>query len=155
MDGATREFNKRFTSNPFGFPCGVCDRLWFHNDLKLINGREEDTLRTINIDLDGLKACQTCRNSLKKGKIPTLAVSNGFSYPKFPSDVSLPPLDPITERLISPRLPFMQIRRLRFASGSYGIIGQVINVPVDVDQMVCSLPRQLEDERAFNVSINI
>lgn len=40
-----------------------------------------------------------------------------------------------------------------YIPGSYGIIGQVINVPVDVDQMVKELPRQLDDDRAFNVSI--
>ena len=46
----------------------------------------------------------------------------------------------------------MQIRRLRY-DGSYGIIGQVINVPVDVDTMVQQLPRQLDDDQAFNVNI--
>ncbi|XP_062714004.1 uncharacterized protein LOC134290817 [Aedes albopictus] len=38
-------------------------------------------------------------------------------------------------------------------SGSYTIIGQVINVPVDVDEMVRALPRELEDDYAFNVCI--
>lgn len=37
--------------------------------------------------------------------------------------------------------------------GSLAIIGQVINVPVDVAQMVNELPRQLDDDYAFNVSI--
>lgn len=40
-----------------------------------------------------------------------------------------------------------------YITGSYGIIGQIINVPVDVDQMVKDLPRQLDEDRAFNVSI--
>nr|XP_029708127.1 uncharacterized protein LOC115254659 [Aedes albopictus] len=70
---------------------------------------------------------------VRRGTVPTLSSSNGFKYPPYPP--SLPPLDPISERLISPRLPFMQIRRLRQAQGSYTIIGQVINVPVDVDEM--------------------
>ncbi|XP_029708282.2 uncharacterized protein LOC109400233 [Aedes albopictus] len=106
-----------------------------------------------NLETTGLSACVTCRTSLKHGKVPLLAVSNGFQFPEYPSNPHLPPLDPISERFISPRLPFMQIRRLRFAAGSYGIIGQVINVPVDVDQMVRELPRQLDDDRAINVSI--
>ncbi|XP_052565864.1 uncharacterized protein LOC120424652 [Culex pipiens pallens] len=37
--------------------------------------------------------------------------------------------------------------------GSYTIIGQIINVPVDVNEMVRMLPRQLEDDYAFNVCI--
>ena len=37
--------------------------------------------------------------------------------------------------------------------GSKGIIGPVINVPNDVDKTVNSLPRQLDDDHAFNVHI--
>ncbi|GFT19400.1 helitron_like_N domain-containing protein [Trichonephila clavipes] len=54
--------------------------------------------------------------------------------------------------LVSPRLPFMRIRRLRY-DGSYGIIGQVINVLVDVGTMLQHLPRPLDDDQAFNVNI--
>ena len=78
---------------------------------------EAEVMCNIDVDIRGLSACQTCRMSLKRGKIPTLAVANGFSYPDYPSHPCLPPLDPITERLISPRLPFMQTRRLRHAAG--------------------------------------
>lgn len=46
----------------------------------------------------------------------------------------------------------MQIRRLR-REGSYAIIGQIINVPVDVNTMITSLPRRLDDDQAFNVNI--
>ncbi|XP_024883667.1 trichohyalin-like [Temnothorax curvispinosus] len=72
--------------------------------------------------------------SLSSGKIPPLSKSNDYKYPDHPPN--LLPLDPITERLISPRLPFMQIRRLRYETGTYKIIGQVINVLVEVDNMV-------------------
>nr|XP_029713677.1 uncharacterized protein LOC109418586 [Aedes albopictus] len=153
LEGATNEFKKRFVNNRFGFPCGVCDRLWFSNDLKHLSNAEAVVLAGTNLETTGLSACVTCRTSLKHGKVPLLSVSNGFKFPDYPSDPPLPPLDPISERFISPRLPFMQIRRLRFAAGSYGIIGQVINVPVDVDQMVKELPRQLDDDRAINVCI--
>ena len=47
----------------------------------------------------------------------------------------------------------MQIRRLRHVWGSKGIIGPVINVPNDVDKTVNSLPRQMDDDYAFNVHI--
>ncbi|XP_062713846.1 uncharacterized protein LOC134290684 [Aedes albopictus] len=153
FDKADREFHKRFTENEFGIPCSVCDRLWFINDLKSITeaaGRvliEGNHFESVN----EFKVCQTCRSSLQRGAVPNLSTSNGFKYPPYP--LGLPPLDPISERLISPRLPFMQIRRLRQAQGSYTIIGQVINVPVDVDEMVRALPRELEDDYAFNVCI--
>lgn len=97
----------------------MCDRLWFTGDLKQIT--EADAvllLKTGYFDsVDGFSACHTCRSNLKQGKIPTLSKSKGFTYPKYPT--GLPPLDPITERLISPRLPFIQIHRLRHATGVY------------------------------------
>ena len=70
-------------------------------------------LRTEFFDpnLAEFNVCNTCRRLLKSKKIPPLAKSNGFRYP--PKPRGLPALDPISERLISPRLPFMQIRRLR------------------------------------------
>ncbi|UYV71077.1 hypothetical protein LAZ67_8001639 [Cordylochernes scorpioides] len=96
--------------------------LWFKNDLKTITALQlkviSDWYVKENRQLrkeDYTKSCNTCRQSLNK---------------------RLPPLDPISERLVSPRLPFMQVRRLRH-DFSYGIIGQVINVPVNVQDMIC------------------
>ncbi|GFX61802.1 uncharacterized protein TNCV_1383001 [Trichonephila clavipes] len=63
----------------------------------------------------------TCSKSIDANKIPTLSRSNGFRYP--PKRSGLPLLHSISIRLISPRLPFMQIRRLRY-EGNYGIVGQ-------------------------------
>jgi hypothetical protein len=47
----------------------------------------------------------------------------------------------------------MQIRRLGHQMGGFGILGQVINVPVDVNNMVTLLPRELDDYFSFNVHI--
>ncbi|KAL9705431.1 hypothetical protein quinque_008949 [Culex quinquefasciatus] len=146
-------FHKKFTDNKLGDYCNVCERIWFSNDLRPITSDGGRVLVEAGHfeSVAGFKVCQTCHNSLRNGKVPTLSTSNGFTYPEKPAN--LPPLDPITERLIAPRLPFMQIRRLSHARGSYTIIGQIINVPVDVNEMVRMLPRQLEDDYAFNVCI--
>ncbi|XP_053698655.1 uncharacterized protein LOC128745602 [Sabethes cyaneus] len=55
-------------------------------------------------------------------------------------------------------LPIRKYRRVYRRSillqkGSYSIVGQVINCPVDVGEMLRSLPRQLDDDQAFNVFI--
>jgi hypothetical protein len=83
------------------------------------------------------KLCNNCYKVCKTSNIPPMGRSNGYAYP--PKPTHFPKLDPLTERLVSSRIPYMQMRRLR-REGSYGIIGQVINVPVDVDTMVRSLP---------------
>lgn len=117
FDRANREFNKRFVENTFGAVCDVCDRLWFINDLKpLTPAGAEVLIESASFEsVEGFSVCQTCRTNLKRGRVPALSKSNGFTFPNKPS--GLPALDVVTERLISPRLPFMQIRRLRFASG--------------------------------------
>ena len=48
-DNAHEEFKKKFTNNTFGHSCSVCDRLWFKIDLKNINARHEEILRTITV----------------------------------------------------------------------------------------------------------
>lgn len=58
-----------------------------------------------------------------------------------------------TERFISPRLPFLQIRRLRHACGQYAACGQIINVPIEIDTMVQNLPRDADDDLCINVNI--
>ncbi|GFX16167.1 transposable element Tcb1 transposase [Trichonephila clavipes] len=69
------------------------------------------------------------------------------------SQHSLPAPTFVTERLISPRIPFMQIRRLRHVLGQFGIYGQVINVPIEVNTMVNSLPRNIDDDHSITVHI--
>jgi hypothetical protein len=103
-------------------------------------------------NLAQFSVCNTCRRSLYSKKIPPLAKTHGFQYP--PNPHGFPNLDPISERLISPRLPFMQISSLRH-EGSYNIVGEVINTPVDVNNMVRQLPQQLNDDHAFNVQFKL
>ncbi|KAL1374276.1 hypothetical protein pipiens_018175, partial [Culex pipiens pipiens] len=98
-------FHKKFTDNKLGDYCNVCERIWFSNDLRSITSDGGRVLVEAGHfeSVAGFKVCQTCHNSLRNGKVPTLSTSNGFTYPEKPAN--LPPLDPITERLIAPRLP--------------------------------------------------
>ncbi|GFW92880.1 uncharacterized protein TNCV_3495131 [Trichonephila clavipes] len=93
-----------------------------------LHAKELFSAEFLDVDFKTASVCATCHLAFK---IPTLSKSNGFKYPSNPSH--LPELDFISERLISPRLPFMTIRRLRHENGQYGILGQVINESVSVD----------------------
>lgn len=126
--------------------------MWFQRDLKPVSRLTADFLAGHFQDRNVLafQLCSTCSNDCRKKNIPAMSTTSGYAYPPKPFD--LPMLDPISERLISPRIAFMQIHRLR-REGSYGMIGQVINVPVDVDTMVRCLPRSLDDDYAFNVNL--
>jgi hypothetical protein len=74
------------------------------------------------MDVAQFKARVTCIVTLHSDQVPSLSSSNGFTYPLHPT--YWPPLDCISARLVAPRLPFMQIRRLRHQMGGYGIVGQ-------------------------------
>lgn len=95
--------------------------------------------------------CFNCCTFLRRKQIPSLATFNGYFYPEIPKD--LPDLCRLSERLISPRIPFMQIRHIRYFAGSRRLIGQIVNVPVDVNNMVMALPRHLDDDFTFNVCL--
>ena len=46
----------------------------------------------------------------------------------------------------------MKLRRLQHDTGAKAIVGEIVNVPVDVGDMICRLPRNLDD-CAINVHI--
>ncbi|GFX39884.1 uncharacterized protein TNCV_2646471 [Trichonephila clavipes] len=141
-----------FVNNSFGHKCDVCDRLRFVHSLKLTKEKHLPLLNNTFPEelMSDIKLFATCKNSLNSDKVPTLSRWNGIIYP--PKQHGLPAFYPISARLVLSRLSFMQMRRLRY-DGSYAFIGQVINVPVDVDTMVQQLLRQLDDGQAFNVNI--
>jgi hypothetical protein len=120
-------------------------------DLKQIKEKHISVLAPEFSDMDvaQLKACVTYGAALDRDQVPSLSSSNGFTYPPYPTH--WPPLDCISERLMVPALPFMETRRSRYQTGGYGIVGQVITVLVDVNDMVTALPRQLGDDYSFNV----
>ena len=79
--------------------------------------------------------------SLKAGKIPCCATANKMTFPEKP--------DPLKERLVSPRIPFMQVQEL--PSGSQlSIHGSVVNVPADVNSTVTVLPRPVNESNYSN-----
>jgi hypothetical protein len=102
-------------------------------------------------NVDQFKASVTCTATLDRDQVSILSITNGFTYPPYRAHSHL--LDCISERLVAPRLPFMQIRRLRHQMGGYGIVEQVSNVSVVVNNMVMILPRQLDDDYSFNIHL--
>ncbi|XP_075744754.1 uncharacterized protein LOC142803514 [Rhipicephalus microplus] len=165
-EGADARFKRDFLDVSFGHSCGVCDRLWFSNSLVTISSIKNDQARGNAIAVlrrefpadDGgsssggdYNVCSSCKNSLVAGKVPLKSVSYGYTYPPKPDH--LPPLNPVEERLIAPRLLFMSIRRLTHGSGQYRIKGQVVNVPINVPNTVQCLPRNVPDDVAIDVHL--
>ncbi|XP_077528147.1 uncharacterized protein LOC144139759 [Haemaphysalis longicornis] len=173
-------FKRDFEDRSFGHSCDVCDRLWFDNNLTVVGkvrnkstrlnalrvlwnefGRKKGESKCVAGEVDAsdprlapfgaYKACASCRDSLVCGRVPAMSKSHGYVYP--PRPAHLPDLNPVEERLISPRLPFMSIRRLTRGNGQFGIKGQVVNVPIDVPSVVECLPRTVPEDVAIDVHV--
>jgi len=72
-----------------------------------------------------------------------------MGFPEKPKELQLYPLE---ERLISLRIPFMQIRQLT-REEQISINGNVVNVPVDIQPTINSLPRTLEQSGTIAVKL--
>ena len=64
----------------------------------------------------------------------------------------LPELElyPLEERLVAPRIPFMQFRQLQ-CGGQQSVIGNMVNVPNDIAPMVNTLPRHMNDTDTITI----
>jgi len=72
-----------------------------------------------------------------------------MSFPEKPELLNLTPLE---ERLISPRIPFMQIRELP-RGGLLSIHGNIVNVPSDVNSTVHCLPRPINESQTIPIKL--
>ena len=78
---------------------------------------------------------------MKLGKIPKLCLGNGLHFPTFPEE--LQGLTQLEQRLVSARIPFMQLRELR-PTTQLGIRGNIVNVPIEIENSVDMLPREFD-----------
>lgn len=95
--------------------------------------------------------CSTCKASIKKNKVPTIALKNGFY---FPSKVAcIDQLTRLEERLVSPRHVFQSIWSHNGVRGQYKTKGGIVNVPVNVDTSVSCLPRNFDSTGIIHISL--
>ncbi|CAF4080432.1 unnamed protein product, partial [Adineta steineri] len=130
--------------------CSCCGGLWFAYSIReyTVEMLTKKGLKKEFIDKvcylkhEIIELCATCRKDIMSNKIPNLALSNGLAFYEIPDCLKI--LTELEERLISPRIPFMVIRTLGF-SKQFGLKGNLVNVPMNVDTNVSILPRSFSD----------
>ena len=151
-------FHKNISVGP-EYICTCCDQLWYKSSVTQCNASlyESCSREILTLCLTGLKSvdntewiCSTCHSNLKAGKLPTCAKANKMTFPEKP-DV-LKDLTLLEERLISPRIPFMQVRELP-RGGQLSIHGNVVNVPADVNSTVSVLPRPINESQTIPIKL--
>lgn len=96
--------------------------------------------------------CSTCAKYITQGNVPRLAIVNGLVFPDIPE--VLKQLTPMEERLVSPRHVFLKIVRKGQGLGfQHGLVGNVINVPVQINNIVSALPRSTNDDNVITVEL--
>ena len=157
IESSVQIFKSAISQGPT-YVCSSCHQVWFKGSVQKASSLPTNVLQNPVVQqcLTGYKSvdndewlCITCTASLKCGKIPKLSKQNKMAFPDKPSVLNLHPLE---ERLISLRIPFMQIRQLP-RGGQLSIKGNVVNVPVDVSPTVNALPRTLDDSATVSVKL--
>ena len=142
---AVNKFNEAICSGP-SYVCSSCHQTWFKQSVKdvaslnkiILNMQLVKECLTGHISVANCEwICNTCLSNIKQGKIPKLSVRNGMKFPTKPPELHLNNLE---ERLISLRIPFMQIRALN-SGGQFSLKGSVVNVPADIEPTIQALPR--------------
>ena len=148
-----KQFHSSIAVGPL-FVCTCCHQTWFRKGvcmLKNINLPTSSSLYCTKFTSvnDEEWICHTCMGAIRDGKVPKLSAANGMKWPEKPPELDLHQLE---ERLISLRIPFMQIRELP-RGGQYSLKGNVINVPVDIQPTVSCLPRPMDEN--FTIAVQL
>ena len=158
IDKTIKLFHKSISAGP-EYTCTCCDQLWYKSSVTKCNPSlyQSCSKEILDLCLTGLKSidntewiCGTCHSNLKDGKLPPCVKANKMTFPDKP-DV-LKDLTPLEERLISPRIPFMQVRELP-SGGQLSIHGNVVNVPADVNSTVNVLPRPINESQTIPIKL--
>ena len=140
------------------FVCSCCQQTWFKHSVQDVASINTKSLDAHSLDncLTGYISvgdcewiCNTCLNNVKRGKIPKLSVGNGMKLIEKPAELNLNNLE---ERLISLRIPFMQIRALN-SGGQFSLKCSVVNVPSDIEPILHALPRLQNESETIPVKL--
>ena len=106
------------------FPCSVCQQTNFPEQVipvtNLCPGAHQVLLNeclTGYKSLDDIEySCLPCKNAICRGQVPRLSIRNKYGFPEQPPELLLFPFE---ERLISPIIPFMNVREHSWWPESY------------------------------------
>ena len=138
--------------------CSCCGGLWFQYSIREFSiemltkkGLKKEFIDTVcYLKNTIIKLCLTCKKDIMLGKAPSLSLSNGLAFYEVPDCLKI--LTELEERLISLRIPFMVIRTLGFFK-QFGLKGNLVNVPMNVDTNVSILPRSFSDTHTVQLKL--
>ena len=157
FEGMKSNYESKIKEGPTHI-CSCCGGLWFEYSIReytvemLTNkGLKAEFIDTVCYLKNAIiKLCVTCRKDIMSNKIPNIGLSNGLAFYEVPDCLKI--LTELEERLISPRIPFMVIRSLGSCK-QFGLKGNLVNVPMNVDTNVSVLPRSFSDTHTIQLKL--
>lgn len=140
--------------------CNCCGRLWYKRSIRRIDrrsleekgGTEAFLNYVFTMRKHGLQEfCRSCAKHLQNLQIPQLCLNNGLHFPEI--DPAIKCLNRIEERLVSPSHVFQSIWSVMGPHGQLKAKGGIVNVPVNLDTTVSSLPRPVNDSHMIHVRL--
>lgn len=138
------------------YVCSICTQTFFRHYMKNVSNLFASSKSSVSTYLTKLKSvdncewiCKHCLESARVGKVPKYWVNNGLKFPQKPKELELSNLE---ERLVSPRLPFMQLREMP-RGGQVNLKGNIVNVPADVNGTMKSLPRMMDENETIMLKL--
>lgn len=137
------------------FVCKCCDQLFYRQTVDRLEkfetlGNNAFETCITNIETKSLWVCKTCSNYLKKDQIPPCSTANGNAFKEIPE--ILADLTPLEWRLVSLRIPFIQISEAPRGK-QFKMSKNVVNVPADIVSTVAKLPRTESDMHTIKVKL--
>jgi DNA replication protein DnaC len=125
--------------------CACCHRLMYRKTVlefkisKYTKAPQEfATMSERTSAKDKVWICKTCDYALRRGRMPAQAIANKLDLEDTPTELS--DLNPLEERLICLRIPFMKMVALPCGK-QRAIHGPAVNVPTDLTPVCTLLPR--------------
>ena len=111
---------------------------------------EQTTIFSNQIVQTGHFICHTCANHLQNGNYPKTSLANGNQFEPIPNE--LKDLTTLENRILSPRIPFMWIRRLQ-GSLMPSIKGSLTCIPADVVTSIEALPKTCDSNETVRANL--
>ncbi|MFN7491091.1 MAG: DUF6570 domain-containing protein [Chryseotalea sp.] len=93
--------------------------------------------------------CKTCKDSVLCYKFPRLWLGHGLEFNEVPDCLKV--LNDVEAQLCCPRVAFIRIKPLGWDKQS-GILGNVVNVPVNVEKTLNMLPVNFKDSKIIQLN---
>ena len=102
---------------------------------------------------DSKYICKTCQKHILHGKVPKLASNENLRFLTVPDFIQN--LSSLEERMVSPYIPFMQIRALQpYALNSQlSLKGSILNIQTDINEMIQFLPRNFDEMSIVQIKL--